>query len=127
MNRNKLIYWVATALVVLPLGFSGVMYFINPDMKLAFDHLGFPDYFRIELGTAKLIGVVLLLLPQVPARIKEWTYAGFGINLLSAAIAHASSGDGAAGAVPPLVIFVFLVISYLYYHKLHPVVWNAVA
>ncbi len=36
---------------------------------------------------AKLFGVVLLLAP-VPARLKEWAYAGFAIDLGSALIAH---------------------------------------
>jgi len=34
-----------------------------------------------------LFGVVLLLVP-VPARLKEWAYAGFAIDLGSALIAH---------------------------------------
>ena len=59
----------------------------------AFTHLGFPAYFREELAWAKLLGVVLLLAP-VPARLKEWAYAGFAIDLASALIAHLSVGDG---------------------------------
>ena len=39
------------------------------------------------------LGVVLLLAP-VPARLKEWAYAGFAITLGSALIAHLSVGDG---------------------------------
>jgi hypothetical protein len=58
-----------------------------------FTHLGFPAYFRVELSWAKLIGVALLLAP-VPARLKEWAYAGFAITLASALIAHLSVGDG---------------------------------
>jgi hypothetical protein len=30
----------------------------------------------------------------VPARLKEWAYAGFAIDLASALIAHLSVGDG---------------------------------
>jgi hypothetical protein len=30
----------------------------------------------------------------VPARVKEWAYAGFAINLASALMAHLSVGDG---------------------------------
>ena len=56
-------------------------------------HLGFPDYFRVELSWAKLLGVVLLLAP-VAARLKEWAYAGFAITLVSALIAHLAVGDG---------------------------------
>jgi len=36
----------------------------------------------------------VLLLAPVPARLKEWAYAGFAINLASALIAHLSVGDG---------------------------------
>ena len=49
----------------------------------AFTHLGFPAYFRVELSWANLLGVVLLLAP-VPARLREWAYAAFAINLASA-------------------------------------------
>jgi hypothetical protein len=37
---------------------------------------------------------VVLLLAPVPARLKEWSYAGFAITLGSALIAHFSVGDG---------------------------------
>ena len=64
-----------------------------PQVAEAFTHLGFPDYFRVELAWAKLLGVVLLLAP-VPSRLKEWAYAGFAITLGSALIAHFAVGDG---------------------------------
>ena len=59
----------------------------------AFTHLGFPAYFRVELSLAKLLGVLVLLAP-VPARLKEWAYAGFAIDLFSAVVAHFAVGDG---------------------------------
>jgi hypothetical protein len=37
---------------------------------------------------------VALLLAPVPARMKEWAYAGFAIDIASAIIAHLSVGDG---------------------------------
>ena len=46
----------------------------------------------MELSWAKLLGVALMLAP-VPARLKEWAYAGFAINLVSALIAHLAVGD----------------------------------
>jgi hypothetical protein len=52
----------------------------------AFTDLGFPAYFRVELSSAELLGVVLVL-PPVPARLKA-------IDLSSALIAHLSLGDG---------------------------------
>lgn len=41
--------------------------------------LGFTDYLRMEVASAKLLGAVLLL-ALVPARLKEWAYA-FDITL----------------------------------------------
>lgn len=45
-----------------------------------FHHLGFPDYFRILLGVAKILATPTLLVPLVPATLREWAYAGFTIT-----------------------------------------------
>jgi hypothetical protein len=86
-------FWVATILFCLQIGFTAYAQLRLPQVAQAFTHLGFPDYFRVELTWAKFIGIVVLLAP-VPARLKEWAYAGFAITLLSALIAHLSVGDG---------------------------------
>src|SRR5437667_374257 len=86
-------FWIVTALFCLQIGFTAYAQLRLPQVAEAFTHLGFPAYFRVELAWAKLLGVVLLLAP-VPARLKEWAYAGFAIDLASALIAHLSVGDG---------------------------------
>jgi hypothetical protein len=86
-------FWTVTALFCLQIGFTAWAQLALPQVAEAFTHLGFPDYFRVELTWAKLLGVVLLLAP-VPARLKEWAYAGFAITLASALIAHLAVGDG---------------------------------
>jgi hypothetical protein len=96
MPRSKGIvigFWMVTALFCLQIGFTAYAQLRLPQVAEAFTRLGFPDYFRVELSLAKLLGVVLLLAP-VPARLKEWAYAGFAITLGSALIAHLSVGDG---------------------------------
>jgi hypothetical protein len=87
-------YWGTTALFCLQMGFTAYAQLSLPQVADAFRHLGFPDYFRIELSWVKLVGVVLLLAPA-PARLKEWVYAGFAFDLVSAVIAHVAVGDGA--------------------------------
>ena len=86
-------FWIATALFCLQIGFTAYAQLRLPQVAEAFTRLGFPDYFRVQLSLAKLLGVVLLLAP-VPARLKEWAYAGFAITLGSALIAHLAVGDG---------------------------------
>src|ERR1700740_2322224 len=88
MKRDKIIYWIATSIAAFMGLMAGNMYFANPMVAEGFKHLGFPDYFRVELGVAKILGAIVLLTPMIPARIKEWAYAGFGIVYISAAIAH---------------------------------------
>jgi hypothetical protein len=87
------VYWIVTALFCLQMSFTAYAQLRLPQVAEQFIHLGFPDYFRVELSWAKLLGMVLMLAP-VPARLKEWAYAGFAINLASALIAHLSVGDG---------------------------------
>jgi hypothetical protein len=86
-------FWAITALFCLQIGFTAYAQLRLPQVAEAFAHLGFPGYFRVELALAKLLGVLILLTP-VPARLKEWAYAGFAITLASALIAHFSVGDG---------------------------------
>jgi hypothetical protein len=96
MPRSKRLvvgFWIVTALFCLQIGFTAYAQLRLPQVAEAFTHLGFPDYFRVELSLAKLLGVVLLLAP-VPARLKEWAYAGFAFTLGSALIAHLAIGEG---------------------------------
>ena len=86
-------FWIATAIFCLQMSFTAYAQLRLPQVAQTFAHLGFPDYFRVELSWAKLLGVVVLLAP-VPARLKEWAYAGFAINLGSAIVAHVAMGDG---------------------------------
>jgi hypothetical protein len=89
-------FWISTVLFALQISFTAYAQLRLPQVAAAFVHLGFPGYFRIELSWAKFAGVAALLLPIVPARVKEWAYAGFAITLISALIAHLAVGDGVA-------------------------------
>src|SRR5580704_15515121 len=97
-KAKTIVYWIVTALFCLQMCFTAYAQLCLPQVAEAFTHFGFPAYFRVELAWAKLLGVVLLLAP-VPARLKEWAYAGFAINLGSAIIAHRAVSDGPEGWV----------------------------
>lgn len=89
----SVLFWTFTTLFCLQMSFTAYAQLTLPQVAEAFAHLGFPSYFRVELAWAKIIGVVLLLAP-VPPRLKEWAYAGFFIDIVSAVIAHLAVGDG---------------------------------
>ena len=95
-KRAVTAYWIFTALFALQMGFTAYAHLRIPQAAQVFARLGFPDYFRVELCVAKLLGIAVLILPMAPAVLKEWAYAAFAIVLVSALIAHLAVGDGAA-------------------------------
>jgi DoxX-like family len=120
MPRSKGIvigFWIVTALFCLQMSFTAYAQLRLPEVAEAFTRLGFPAYFRVELSLAKLLGVVLLLTP-VPARLKEWAYAGFAINLASAIIAHLSVGDGPEAWGFAAATSVLWGLSYFFWRRL---------
>lgn len=117
MKKNSLIFWISTGLVSLMMVFSAYSYLTNDAIKAAFIHLGFPSYFRVELAVAKIIGAVVLLLPVIPDRIKQFAYAGFGIVFISAAVAHGSSGDPVNIIMMPVIFLLILSVSWIYNEK----------
>ncbi len=118
MKKDKIIYWISTGFIFL---FEGVMPALTSQTELAKEgigHLGYQPYFLVMLTVFKVIGALALILPQVPARIKEWAYAGFGFVFIAAFVGHVSV-DGLNGmSFFPLVVFAIMIVSYIYYHKL---------
>jgi len=109
-------FWIATILFCLQMAFTAYAQLQLPEVAAMFTHLGFPDYFRVELSWAKLLGVVLLVAP-VPARLKEWSYAGFAITLASALIAHFSLGDRVEVWIWAAATFVLWALSYVFWRR----------
>jgi len=123
-RRDRIVYWTTTAIVCAVMVFSIVNFtFIDrfPFPEGAFVHLGLPNYFRAEITVAKALGVLALLVPGVPTKIKEFAYFGFGITLISASIAHFATGDARISVlfiIDPLIFLGLLIVSYFYFNKL---------
>ena len=121
MRRSRgmtVAFWIATALFCLQIGFTAYAQLRLPQVAEMFTHLGLPAYFRVELSWAKVLGVVLLLAP-VPARLKEWAYAGFAITLGSALIAHFALGDGPEVWGWAAATGVLWGLSYFFWRRVH--------
>ena len=114
-------FWISTAIFALQISFTAYAQLRLPQVAQAFAHLGFPAYFRIELAWAKLAGVAALLIPMVPARLKEWAYAGLAITLVSALIAHLAVGDGVDAWGWAAATCVLWALSYFFFHRLQAV------
>ena len=116
MKKNQIIYWAVTWLLSLFMLFSA--YYSGTHKAEFTQTLGFPNYFRIELTAAKIIGALMLLIPQVPARIREWIYVSFGIVLVSAGIAKEVSGYPVQGVAEPVSVLVIMIGSIFYLNRL---------
>jgi len=119
MKKNKIIYWIATVIIAL---FEGVMPALTSQTELAKEgikHLGYPEYFGVALVTFKILGVLVLIIPKTPKRLKEWAYAGFTFNFLFATISHLAVDGLNIQSFFPLVILAILMVSYSYFYKLN--------
>jgi hypothetical protein len=113
-KKSKTLYWLAKGFISFFMLFSAYYSYSHAE-DLRF--LGFPDYFRIELVTAKVIGGLILLIPQTPLRVKEWIYAGFMIAMMSAFIAHICSNDPASKIIFVAIDFILIVTCIKYVSK----------
>lgn len=117
MKTTRIIYWVTTGILCL---FS--LGAVQMNSKMAIDganHLLIPRYLALEVSIGQLIGLVLLILPAIPSRFKEWAYVGYGIMYLTALNAHLAVGDPFVPfGLMSILFFLLLLCSYITYHKL---------
>lgn len=109
---GKIIYWITTGFLAAMSLLAGFAYLSGGAQAVqGFAHVGYPQQLRIILGIAKPLGGIALLIPGLP-RLKEWAYAGFTFSWIAAFVAHYLAKDGAT-AFMPLVLLVFLAVSYV--------------
>jgi DoxX-like family len=122
IKSTKITYWIATILIVLFEGLMPALTFNSDVAKQGISHLGYPDYFRVAFTFFKVLGAILLILPQVSRRLKDWAYAGFTFDFLFAFISHAAvDGLGNGQTYFPLVVLAVLMVSYFCYNRLQSV------
>lgn len=119
MKKNKIIFWVATTIIIL---WEGVMplstilfapQYVNAGTK----PLGYPDYFAYTLIICKVLGVIGISYAKTPVKLREWAYAGLSFNLIFAVISHAFVDQNIGFILMPLVFLGILAVSYIYNNK----------
>ncbi len=118
MKTTKVIYTASTILIFL---FDGFMPALTSNTELAkqgISRLGYPDYFRVMLTIFKVLGALVLIIPAVKGRLKEWAYAGFAFNFICATASHWVVDGFGTQTLFPLVILGILIASYISYHKI---------
>jgi hypothetical protein len=103
-------YWLATAVVAGELGLGGLWDIARlPAVRELVTHLGYPSYFLVLLGSWKVLGAVVLLVPGRPV-LKEWAYAGAFFTYTGAIVSHLTTGYG-LGELPLLAVLTALTVA----------------
>lgn len=117
MKTNNIVYWITTSLIFL---FEGVMPALTSQSEMAKEgirHLGYPDYFGLALAVFKVGGCIILIIPQIPSRLKEWAYAGLTFDFIFAFISYVAVEGFVGLAFFPIIVLAVLMASYITYHK----------
>ncbi len=117
MKKISVYYWIFTGIIVAFEGLLPALTFNSPLAKQGITHLGYPDYFRVLLTLYKIAGSLILILPFFKGRIKEWAYAGFTFDFISAAVSLIAVDGFNPQVATPLVTLAILAASYYFYHK----------
>jgi uncharacterized membrane protein YphA (DoxX/SURF4 family) len=119
VKKYKVYFWISTGFIFL---MEGVMPALTSQTELAkegISHLGYPQYFGNSLVIFKVLGVLALVIPNLPKRIKEWAYAGFIFDFLFASISHGVVDGINFQTFLPLIVLLILMVSYVNYNRLY--------
>lgn len=61
---------------------------------------------------AKILGALAIILPMVPARVKEWAYFGLFMDLATAIYSFFALGEPAMNVAPMFLFVGVLVVAY---------------
>lgn len=117
MKKTNIAYWISTTFIFL---FEGVVPALTSQSEMAKEgirHLGYPGYFGIAFTVFKVLGAIVLIVPRISPRIKEWAYAGFAFDFIFAFISYMAVDGFVAIGFFPLVVLAILIVSYITYHK----------
>jgi hypothetical protein len=116
MKTGKIFFWIATTIILLWEGAMplSTLLFAQQYVNAGTKPLGYPDYFAYALIICKILGVIAIVLPKIPARIKEWAYAGLTFNLIFAILSHVVVDGNIGYIVLPIVVMAILAVSYWY-------------
>jgi hypothetical protein len=117
MNYSNRIYWLVTCLMAAFMGMASIPDILRLTPAVAvFTHLGYPAYLLPFLGTAKLLGVIAVVIPGMWT-LKQWAYAGLVFDLLGALYSHLSIGDPPSAWTWPIIGLLLVIGSYSLYRQ----------
>src|SRR5262245_57609550 len=117
MKRHQWMFWTITGSMAALILLSAVPDVLRvPGAVAVFEHLGYPTYLLLFLGTAKILGVATVLVPGA-VRIKEWAFAGLAFDVTGALYSHLSVGDPPSAWMPAALGIALVCGAYVAHRK----------
>ena len=112
MKAQKIIYWIATALLSALFLYSAFTYLTDTAViRGNYQDYEYPSYLVIPMAIAKIVAIIVILLRK-PKWVMEWAYAGLFFDMALASLVHYNASD--PGITLPLVGIILLLISYFF-------------
>ena len=121
MKKNKIIFWISTSIIFLWEGLMplGTLLFAPEYANAGTKPLGYPDYFAYALIICKVLGATAIMIPKLPAKLREWAYAGLAFDLIFATYSHIVVDGNIGFIMLPVIIGIILAVSYIYKNKIN--------
>ncbi|MFL5730864.1 MAG: DoxX family protein [Cytophagaceae bacterium] len=117
MKRNTIIFWILTGLLIPAFGIGSVMAVLgDPKSAEVFTSLGYPVYLSPFLGIARILALIVLVIPNYP-RLKEWAYAGLVFDVIGAIYSQIAIENPFSYTIFPIISLGLIFGSYYFYHK----------
>ncbi|MEM1322360.1 MAG: DoxX family protein [Bacteroidota bacterium] len=125
MKKFKIIYWIATGLITLMIGLGSFAdIFMIDAMRESIQHQGFPVPFLPFFGIAKLMAVIVILVPALKW-LKLSAYVGLFWYFAGAVYSHFAVGDPFAISAGAIIAFILVLVSYFSWRKMEQLSLNA--
>ncbi|MEM7659697.1 MAG: DoxX family protein [Bacteroidota bacterium] len=118
MKKFTILYWIVMSLIILLIGLGSFadIFMIEP-MRASIQQQGFPVHFLPFFGIAKLLAVVVLLVPAFRP-LKQSAYVGLFWYFLGAVYSHIAVGDSIELSIGAVIALILVLVSYATWRKL---------
>ncbi len=119
MNKSwKITFYISTIILSLSMLWGGFLDASQNELAVAgITSLGYPAYFAVIIGVAKILGVIGIWQNKVRF-LRSWAYAGFTFDTLGATISTLLAGFSIAFAIPAIISLVIAILSFTAARKL---------
>ncbi|MDF2475260.1 MAG: hypothetical protein K0S24_743 [Sphingobacterium sp.] len=124
-STYKKFYLAGSILISLWFGLSGFFELTrNPAVWDITRKLGYPEHFIYILGVFKIVGVIILLIPNRFNRLKEWVFAGMLFDILFAFFSKLTV-MGPSSVADTLIALVILSATYFSFNRIYHIIYAA--